>query len=431
MTPLEQLQRIQIKNNPEAIKWIENPSLDLQLQFVDFNNIHLINNIHEKTILKFIKNTNRSDMKKIIEKLNIPNMSREAQLELLSLISISLIFEKIPNPIDEVQKFLLNTSNYINIEKFSMENIIIAIKRQKINPNNFNKNLLKNPIILNALLFLNDSYFYLIKNPTEKQKFRVVKTSPFAFSKIKNPSDTLIKFAIKCWPENIQHIQNPSEELQLLAVKKDPDIITNIENLSEKALILALELKKNLYILDEIKNKFRDVIIRKATKHYAYYKNLTEEEQQFVANNCPCDYLKYNLHMFSQENLEIIVNRFPEIISQINRPSLKLQFIAVKKNPETFQKIQNPGKRIQKLAVSLNPFLIKFIKNPELKIQIDAVKLNPDSIRNINDPAPEVISLAMKLSKNLNLMNDIDLSKLPEEQIKEILDCLMIKDIIE
>jgi hypothetical protein len=193
-------QKFMVSYDGTAIRFIENPSEEIQLAAIKENGL----------AIRYIQNPSE-------------------EVQLVAVKKYGTTIQYIQNPSEEVQLAAVKQDGYAIqfIENPSEKVQLAAVK-------NYGR----------AIRF--------IENPSEEIQLAAIKENGLAIRYIQNPSEEVQLVAVKKYGTTIQYIQNPSEEVQLAAVKQDARVIRFIKNPSEKVQLAAV--KQDGYVVQFIKN---------------------------------------------------------------------------------------------------------------------------------------------------------------------------------
>ena len=98
----------------------------------------------------------------------------------------------------------------------------------------------------------------------------------------------------------------------------------------------------------------------------------------------------------TEKNLLKILEIDGYVIRFIEKPTLGVQWEAIKQNGRAIQFIEEPTLEMQLEAVKQEGQAIQYIKNPTVEVQLEAVKQDERIIAFIENPAPEVLTYLQK-----------------------------------
>jgi len=148
---------------------------------------------------------------------------------------------------DAREKFL----SKCNIEKFI--NILVG-SLPKQDQLKAKQEIYDNP--RKAFEYAGGGFMYpFLQDPTEEDKFAVVKSCCFLLKYIDDQSDELKKFALDCSPYSIEFIENPTIEQERNAISRSPFVIGRCENPTDEIVKLAEEVSKEKWCAPMFYNK--------------------------------------------------------------------------------------------------------------------------------------------------------------------------------
>ncbi|AOY74695.1 HNH endonuclease [Clostridium formicaceticum] len=212
--PSEEIQLEAIKNNWEAIQYIRKPSEEVQLKAVRKN----------WQAIKYIKNSS------IELQLAALKLGKKSALKYMTTKFLFVY----------LQTVFTNTDIEILMEDIS-EELFEEIECEAVRRNPEAIKYIKNPSydMLYKLIKENWKIIQHLRNPSEDIQLLAVKTSRNAIKYIKNPTENVQLEAIGTTGNAIQFIENPTEKVKLEAVKKTKSAIQYIENPSKDILAAA------------------------------------------------------------------------------------------------------------------------------------------------------------------------------------------------
>jgi len=306
--PNEEVKLEVVKQNGNAIYYIENPSEQLQLAAV---------NQYGDAIDFIIKRgiTPSEDVKLAAVKRNgnaiqyIKNPSEQVQLAAVN---------KYGDAIDFIIKRGITPSERVKL---------LAVKR-------------------------NGKVIRFIDNPSEQVQLLAVNQYGDTIRYINNPSEDVKLAAVNKYGDAIQYINNPSEQVQLLAVKQDGYAIRFIDNPSEQVQLAAVN--KNGDAIDYIKNPSERVKLAavKRNGNTIQFMDNPSEQVQLLAVKQNGEAIVYINNPSEQVQLAA-VNKYGYAIEYIKNPSEQVQLAAVKQNDYAIRYIKNPSERVKVLYKEL------------------------------------------------------------------------------
>jgi hypothetical protein len=338
-------EEMELKNYPDKIKEIENPTEKQILIAVDA----------KPSLIKFIKNP-----------------SEKAQI---SAVKWSPHFLKdIKNPTEKVLIAAVEEDgDVITLIKNPSEKVQLAAVKN----NAFSIVWIKDPSEKVQLAAVNTRGLAIkhIKNPSEKVQLEAIKEDGYSIEYIKNPSEKIQMASVQKMYDYIRFIENPTEKVQLYAVNKNPMVIVDIQNPTEKVQLAAVNQRLATYY--NIKNptkKVKELVDKIYSVNIKEIKNPTEE-QQLLALKKDMDAIVYIENPTEKVKLEA-VKIYARNIEYINKPTEEMQLIAVKYDYTTIQYIKNPTEKVQLEAMKKNINAIGWIRNPSPK----AIKYYSDNL---------------------------------------------------
>ena len=179
-----------VKQNPYAIKFIDNPSEKVQLAAVNQDGL----------AIEFIKNP-----------------SEEVQLAAVKQNGYAI--QHIKNPSEAVKLAAVKKYGYaIEYIENPSENVQLAAVKQ----NGYAIEYIKNPSEAVKLAAVNNNgcAIQYIKNPSEAVRLTAVNKNGYAIQYIDNPSEEVKLAAVNKYGYAIEYIANPSEDVKLAAYKQ-------------------------------------------------------------------------------------------------------------------------------------------------------------------------------------------------------------------
>ena len=234
--------------------------------------------------------------------------------------------------------------------------------------------------ILKEALYENPFIFYTLQNPSDEIKLFMIQIDWNSVEYMANISDELCDNMIKINPKVVTKIESVPEKLILKAIDIDPkiipDVINNItsieilnriidkypksfihinnmdiiEKISEQVIFRTIEcdsgniieiLKriKSPYVLNKIIDKYPTYI-----KYIIVFMELNCIEEKQIMKSIKMDQQiipKVIQCIKSTENLEILIDEYPETITYIKNPTKNQYRIAIKHNPEYMKYVDN------------------------------------------------------------------------------------------
>ncbi len=403
----EDIQLKIIKNNPELIKIINNPSNEFLIKATETNEL-IITNILNPTeeVQLAIVDKDASLIKYIV------NPSVKVQIEALK--RNPNIFKLIKNPTEEVQLFATkqNGSLIRHIKNPSIAVQLEAIKRDynairfinspteevqlfAVRQNGCSLEYIPNPSSTVQVEALKQDFnaikFISSKNLTEEVQLSVVKQNGFLIQYIQNPSIAVQLEALKQDFNVIEVIGDPTEEMKLAAVKHNGSLIQYIQNPSIAMQIEAL--RQDVKAIKFISNPSEELqlfVVKQNCLLIQYIEN-PSNTVQFEALKQDYNCIKF-INSVSETCQDFIVRRNGLNIQYITRPSVDIQMIAVEQNGCAIQYIEYPSIPVQLKAVETDSMAIRYIRNPSEQVMLESVKNDPMSIQYM-DELPMVIQI--------------------------------------
>lgn len=342
---------------------------------------------------------------------------------------------------DDIKQILLDNPYYIfNIENPSDELISTALEAQ------------------------DERYLHVMINLIPKfdqEKFwNKLPSRPTMMQLIKNKSSWLQYSMVSQFPENIFTFDNPCKEAQIAVAHKRPELISYLKNPCFEASniangkLLFSNLIKYIFLfismiiswffpLDQLETirkypEFIRQIEHPTTKQQLaavqsnpyciiYIKNPSNKVQNYMYNNhrdiCRC--MMQNINVRMQYNY---VSSNPLWISYIKNPNGHVEIKALLKCPELIYYVKNKmPKEVNLVLLKQNPKLIALMKNPTYEeelfalkqglsfydfvkpsssIMMDMITLKSYTILQMNTPSIDMISHAVRIDSNLNILID-------------------------
>lgn len=377
----EQIKKI--KDNGYFIRYIKNPSEELQLAAVKSDGDWGIYGIMEKGI-------------KPSEAVQLAAVQQNGA-------AIHRILEKGYIPSEEIQ--LASIKQFNRAIKYILEHIepsfevkLFAIQRDPRSVMFFDKDdpFLKNKVAKRHML---DTILYNIKSGYHYYAMGLL---------------TLLKNIEIDWPELavIEKNIRRKDEVMESSPFSDLDIEKNLRKLDDderfaaiKEYVFGIRYYDNDLITPQIKRyvlmQLMD-FIKRTDKWYARElfkilldKKLDWPELDTIAKTLKAKKIIYesNINTASEEEQIHDVVYEPELIFHIKNPSEAVQLAAVSNDGDVLQFIKNPSETVQLAAVKNNGYAIQYIKNPSEAVQLTAINDDPYTIRYIKNPS-ETIQLA-------------------------------------
>lgn len=258
-----------LRRFPEALLWIENPSLleqsvalglitehgissNLSASRARFNILSLIK-VDDEVILHLMR----------CSKEDIPNLGQYSDKIICKAIeSVPHRLQHVKSPSERV--LMVYASNrWIDMS--------LILKHDP------------SPKVLMRAIMSDGSRISYIKNPSHELMMKAVRKNGDNLRYISNPPEDIIRMAVSKCGMAIAHVKNPSEELQRLAVSKSAQAITVIDNPIPELQIAAVEKSPN--IIRQIKNPDEDAMwkaLQHKPKLIAQIKNATPEMESFA-----------------------------------------------------------------------------------------------------------------------------------------------------
>lgn len=231
-------------------------------------------------------------------------------------------------------------------------------------------------------------------------------------------TEDLCKLAIENDPTVIYIIENTSITLQLFAVNQDGTVIEYLKEPSP--LIQSAACRQNPYAINYINplqcidmnllKKYSDSITTSELKQF--YKNkIEEEENKLMESYDPDDPNTWSdRNIFDQIKLFLTSGNAPYeqvkgFLAKIDNISQSLMTRLVRTDGWLIEELQTlfPDKitdEIRELAIKNRPDSIGFIDNPSIPLQLLAVNLDGLSIGDIRAPSPMIQSAACRQNPN-------------------------------
>lgn len=194
-----------------------------------------------------------------------------------------------------------------------------------------------------------------IKNPSEEQQEKAVRTNPNVFPLIKNPSEKIQKIAVQEMGINLEHIPNPSEELINLALDSDG---------------MAIE----------------------------FVKTPTEYQKRIAVNN-------YGLAIWyipnpSKDLQKEAVLDNPAALMGIKNPDPEVIDLGLRASPYTISNLKNPSDKLKMDAIGYHTTAFNYIKDPSEQVQMFLAEKTSDAVNMLLDrdiiPSQAVIDTAIR-----------------------------------
>ena len=237
---------------PEAIQWIEDPTLLEQLVAIGTVTLSCISdskrlNVHAFTLIKVL----HPDLVTWIArhtKIHIPNLDQYP--EKIKQMAVEYYPDRIATLTDPSEKIMMICVTRYNasmalLEKFQPTDKVVM---RAIRTRGEAIGYIKNPTMemMELAVRKNSENLSLIDNPPDSIIRLAVRKSGMAIEYVKNPSEELQRLAVSKSAQAITVIDNPLPELQVQAVTKSPNIIRLIKNPCEEAMWVALGKKPKL-----------------------------------------------------------------------------------------------------------------------------------------------------------------------------------------
>lgn len=216
----------------------------------------------------------------------------------------------------------------------------------------------------------------IFQDPSEEYKLIAVTQDGKAIKYIKDSSDNIKTIAVKNSYKAIKYIDDPSERLKLLAIRTDIRAYKYIKNPSDsvKDIFRGNSTEHKLKNLDYIGEEEQISIITKNPKLISHFKKPSKEVQKAAVS------VDHNVVTLISnpdiDAIDIVLKSNPSYIRTMKCPSERRQIIAFEEDPTLIQYLKKTFYESQAVAIRKDPSLIRYIKKPGKKITSLAASLS-------------------------------------------------------
>ena len=400
-----------IFDNPRLFKFVNNPSLGLQVLAVKM----LGSNI------KYIE-----DQKPMLQKIAI-----DEDIENIKYITkpTQEIEERVIKDYPEAISFIKNPRDF---------SILTACNYPAL----FKDIAQKTPYMCEYAVKKNAENIEFIDNPSLELQRIACLSNPDLLSKVKNPDSGLIMQIIPTYPLIVKDV-NASMVHYKMAIRYDPTVILHLDDVLIKELLpytksVVSQLIENPeeYTEKDVSMFPMSILALEFHPKYKEFVDIAFEEEPEIMKLIPQEvsdeklpYILSNYGWFlkylpeekkTDMNIMLALSNGQEwAIQYVENPSPIIQRYAVEENVNSLRFIKNPDQSIVDIAISKSPFIIRylddatdfiynkairkdansiqFIKNQTEKMQYIAIKANPMSAKYFKNPGTVIKVLAADL----------------------------------
>jgi hypothetical protein len=270
---------LRVKEDGLSIKYIENPTVEIQLEAVKEN----------AEALRYIKHPSefiqeaalKSDIFTAFSYIDNPS----DELILFSLKQSGYILSKIKNPSRAMQKVALRSDGYAIKSIINPDDELIKIALKQCGDC---LEYIDNPTEEQQIIAVKQSSLVIqhIKNPSEKVQLASVIAAVYSFSDIRNPTKFVILETLERGGYMIEYVTNPTQEMKLLAVKNSDEAIQYIDTPDEEIQLASV--KNDVSTIKDIKDPtpiVQEYVMKKNHYYLQYIKRPSEAVKKYVLEN--------------------------------------------------------------------------------------------------------------------------------------------------
>ena len=376
----ESVQRIAVKRKPSIIEFIKQPSVEVQ-------SIAIKEAENKCYIFKLIENPVQESIKLAVPECpelitQVDNPSEQLQLSILNTANgYGENIQYIKNPsIKVIWAALEQSSSAIGyIEKPTQEMKEYVVKKvpaSVIDIKNASDDLYI--LALDTIEYNLYSLYKKFKKPSKKVTMYALSRDASCFEYIKNPTEEMIKKAVSDKPSMIQYVEKQSEELQLLAIENQAKdsffYLRHLKTLSDKVMVTWID-KVSAYDIGKIETPSKELQMyaaKRAVNALGYLKHIDPEVAEYIFKSDDVNFFHY---------------------PQLDENS---QLIALIYHPEAFKSFKNTSEKVKKFAIQQDANNVLVIENPDVELLTLAIEKDFKIIQKIKKQTEELQILAMK-----------------------------------